>query len=88
MKLNLVGLDETGVKQSHGKPNLRLVCLIEGGGKLAVWGSPNSRKNIDTILKHGMPCSVDCTPIQPEQWAMSYGHTYWLPEDGGIAILA
>ena len=43
--LNLVGFDESGIKQSNG--NLRLVCLINRGGKLAIWGSGTTRRNLN-----------------------------------------
>ena len=38
-KLRLIGFDEGGV---CGKQNLRLVCNLESGGKLAIWGAPMS----------------------------------------------
>ena len=52
----LVDLDEGGVAGSPD--NLRLVCLLHGGGKLAIWGQAGSRNNIDIVLKAGIPCTV------------------------------
>jgi hypothetical protein len=65
----LIGFDEGGVRQGQGKLNLRLVCFIEGGGKLAVWGSVGSCGNIDTVQHAGMPCDVECDCLDPEAWA-------------------
>ena len=83
--LDLVDLDEGGVRQSKG--NLRLVCLINRGGKLAIWGSGTTRQNIDTVYRAGMPCTVECDCIPPESWALQYGHTLWVPEDRHLRIL-
>jgi hypothetical protein len=81
MRLKLVGLDEGGVRSSPEINNLRLVCLIDGGGKLAVWGSPDSRENIDKVQAAGIPCEVECDCITAAQWSITkYGHTYWVPE--------
>lgn len=85
----LIGLDESGVQQGRGNMNPRLVCLIEGGGKLAIWGSVGSRENIDTVQCAGMPCDVECDCISlPEQWAIRYGHTYWVPQRSKLRVLS
>jgi hypothetical protein len=83
----LIALDEGGVRQSRENDNLRLVCLIEGGGKLAVWGRDESRDNIDKVRSAGMPCAVECECIAPEQWAVKYGHTYWVPQGASLRVL-
>lgn len=88
MRFKLIGLDEGGVRQSEGNRNLRLVCLIEGGGKLAVWGSVGSRENIDRVKAAGMPCDVECDCIPPEPWAVKYGHTYCVPQGNNLRVLA
>jgi len=87
MTFKLIGFDEAGVRQSSEEENLRLVCLIEGGGKLAVWGSIGSCENIDNVLAAGMPCEVECDCILPKQWAMRYGHTNWVPQGNKLRVL-
>jgi hypothetical protein len=84
----LIGFDEGGVKKGGEKNNLRLVCLIEGGGKLAIWGSATSRVNIDLVQQAGMPCNVECDCIPPQEWAARYGHTDWVPEGKTLRVLA
>ena len=84
----LIGLDEGGVRQSQGKNTVRLVCLIEGGGKLAIWGSIGSVQNINTVQTAGMPCNVECDCIEPEAWAIRYGHAYWVPEANKLRVLS
>jgi hypothetical protein len=81
----LIGFDEGGVQ---GTPeNLRLVCVIKGGGKFAVWGQESARKNIDAILKVGLPCVVHCQPRPPRGFAASkFGHTHWLQEDTRLGV--
>ena len=32
------------------------MCQIASGGKLAIWGSLQTRANIDTVLASGVPC--------------------------------
>ena len=81
----LTGIDGGSVQENKG--NLRLVCLIEGGGKLAVWGSKATRKNIDTIQRTKMPCKVQCDCIPPKEWAIKYGHSFWVPEGNTPRVL-
>ena len=73
----LVGLDEGGVR---GAPDhRRLVCNIDGGGKLVIWSREGSRHNIDAVLRAGMPCSVECEWIPPRpDFEQKYGHTNWV----------
>ena len=59
---------------------------MEGGGKLAVWGNPRSRLNIDAVLLAGMPCDVECDVIPPQGWAITYGHSYWVPEGNTLIV--
>jgi len=82
----LIGLDEGGVRQSQGSENLRLVCRIEGGGKLAVWGSVGARENIDRVLSAGMPCEVVCEVIPPSEWAIQKGHSHWVPQGKSLRV--
>jgi hypothetical protein len=86
----LIGFDEAGVQQGLDDPNnLRLVCLIEGGGKLAIWGEEGSRENIDKVLTAGMPCEVECECRAPNRWGtQQYGHSYWVPQDRKLRVLS
>ena len=84
-KLRLIGLDEGGV---CGKQNLRLVCNLESDGKLAIWGSPDVRGNIDAVLEAGLPCTVECEWISPNpEMAEKFGHTYWVPQHYSLRIV-
>ena len=57
----LVGYDEGGSRQTEGAAGTkRLVCNIEGGGKLAIWGREGNTVNIDAVLGAGRPCVVRC----------------------------
>ena len=82
----LIGLDERGAQESMNAK--RLVCQIEGGGKLAIWGSEKSTENIDMVLKAGFPCAVHCQWREPSTWAIAeYGHTHWVPENAGLEVV-
>ena len=75
----LVGFDEGGEKEG-AEGAKRLVCNIEGGGKLAIWGRDRNRANLDAVLAAGLPCVVRCACVEPEAWAAKYGHTHWVPQ--------
>lgn len=85
-RFRLIAFDEGGV---NGAPdNLRLVCRVEGGGKLAIWGKTDSRRSIDAVLAAGVPCTVECewrepNPIQAER----FGHTHWVREDLDLKVV-
>ena len=83
----LVGLDEGGVR---GSPDhRRLVCNIDGGGKLVIWGQEGSRGNIDAVLRAGMPCSVECKWVLPTPaFAQRYKHTHWVPWNNELHIVS
>ena len=87
---HLVAFDEGGVKQNQENlEKLRLVCQIADGGKLAIWGSPQTRTNIDTVLGVGVPCLVRCDFTDPAPWgAQEYGHTHWVPTTWRLSIVA
>ena len=87
---HLVAFDEGGVKLNpENLEELRLVCQIKGGGKLAIWGSPQTRANIDTVLAEGVPCHVRCDYKNPKPWGKQlYGHTHWVPQGGRLSIVA
>lgn len=75
----LVGFDEDG-EMEGARGAKRLVCNIEGGGKLAIWGSEWNRANIDAVLAAGLPCIVRCACAEPQPWGEEYGHTHWVPQ--------
>jgi hypothetical protein len=83
----LTGFDEDGVRES-GEDNLRIVCLIHGGGKLVIWGSKGNQRNIATVQSAGMPCGVECECRTPSEWAIKKGHTYWVPENWRLRVTA
>ena len=90
----LIGFDEGGEKVGP-KGAHRLVCNIEGGGKIAIWGSKDSRRNIDLVLnaakKADLPkgdIRIECKYRPPEpSRAKRYGHTHWVPENCHLRIL-
>jgi len=84
----LVGLDEGRPQQSNDNDNVRLVCLIADGGKLAIWGKVRSTANIDAVRRAGMPCTVECECVSPEPWARKYGHTFWVPQGAALKVVA
>jgi hypothetical protein len=81
----LTAFDEGGVQ---GTPDhRRLVCLVASGGKLAIWGKDGARGNIDSVLRAGLPCRVDCEYRVPnETHAAKFGHRYWVREDSRLTI--
>jgi hypothetical protein len=87
-ELVLIGVDD----ESKDDPrHYRLVCAIEGGGKLAVWGRDGNMSNIakvrEWIDQFGFPLRVSCVWIEAESWAKKYGHTHWLAENDVIKRL-
>ena len=85
----IVGFDQGGERVSmKGTNNHRLVCHIKEGGKIAIWGKKDSRRNIETVLNAGIPCYVECeyhAALDP--WRTKYGHTYWVPQDSYLRVL-
>ena len=67
---------------------LRLVCRTDGGGKIAIWGSDDSRRNIDVVLVEGLPCTIECgyTESLPP-WARTYGHTQWVRQHSDLQVV-
>lgn len=85
-RFRLVGLDEGGVAGSPD--NRRLVCNIDSGGKLAIWGKDGARRNIDTVLRAGVPCTVECQWREPNPvHADKFGHTHWVREDLELKVV-
>ena len=82
----LIAFDEGEVR---GAPNrLRLVCNIEGGGKLAIWGKKGSRENINIVLNAGLPCEIVCKTQKPNLvQARKFGHTHWVSENSLLRVL-
>lgn len=85
-RIRLIAFDEpSGVQRTP--ECLRLVCLMDTGGKLAIWGSDENRRNIDLVLKKGMPCAVGCEYIGPSEWGLVDGHSHWVPEHRSLRIV-
>jgi hypothetical protein len=82
---SITGFDEDGVR---GNPdNLRLVCAAGSGGKVAVWGTHNSRRNIDAVLAAGPHCTFDAEWIDPpDDFERKFGHRYWVPEHADLIV--
>ena len=55
--------EQTGPMGDH-----RLVCNVEGGGKIVIWGSDHSRRNIETVLEADLPCKIECDYRLPKWW--------------------
>ena len=83
----LIGFDE-GEDKIGPRGDHRLVCNVEGGGKIAIWGSKHSRSNIQSVLKADLPCDIECEYRLPEKpWEKKYGHTHWVPEYCRLQVL-
>jgi len=83
----VVRYDEGGVRGQSD--NLRLVCVVSGGDKLALWGSARNSKNIDLVRQHGLPCKVRCQYRNPSPMHYEkFGHTHWVPEDYTVEIVS
>lgn len=83
----IVEFDEGGEQVGRPKGDHRLVCNIEGGGKIAIWGK-ESRSNIKAVLNAGIPCTVECDTIPPKKcFEQQYGHTHWVPEHHHLRVL-
>ena len=84
--VKLIAFDEGGV--AGPAEHRRLVCEIEGGGKVAVWGRDGSRHNIDAVLNAGTPCTIECNWRVPNpEHARKYEHTHWVMEDSPLRIV-
>ena len=83
---HIIGFDEGGVR---GTPdNQRLVCVLDGGAKLAIWGSEESCENIVKVARAGLPCTIECEYREPgEVQARKFGHTHWVREDFELKIV-
>lgn len=83
----LLGRDERDAPQETDRAQ-RLVCQIDNGGKLAIWGSEKNATNIHTVLNAGFPCTVHCQWRQPAPWAIEqFGHTHWVPEIASLKVV-
>jgi hypothetical protein len=86
----LMSFDEGGVQGPSA--NKRLVCVMEDGGKLAIWGEElphRNMRNIDSVLKAGVPCTVECNYRAPaEEMRLKYGHTHWVAQDDLLRIIS
>lgn len=82
----VVKFDEGGVR---GTPeNQRLVCVLDGGGKLAIWGSETDSRNVDLVAGLTPPFRIQCDfqpPGGPQ--ARTFGHTHWVKEGSFLQVL-
>jgi hypothetical protein len=62
----LTGRDEAWSRDQPG--NRRLVCFVEGGGKLAVMGTEDARENMKAVAEAGFPCAIACVRSEPKEW--------------------
>ncbi len=82
----LIAFDESGPQGASS--HRRLVCKIDGGGKLAIWGGEKSMDNINAVVRAGMPCSVACESIPPPQtFRQQYGHSHWVPQSARLRVV-
>ena len=81
----------TGVDPGSGDgapANRRLVCLLEGDGKFAIWGRDGNTKHIDMVQAAGFPCTISCDWREVPAWAHEkYGHPHWLEENAYMKVL-
>ena len=87
-EFTLTGLDEGYVRKSKTNNNLRLVCRTAEDGKLAIWGGPGDRRNIDAVLAAGLPCTVECETAPVDSRFEQYGHTAWVPQGAYLRVVA
>ncbi len=62
----LLGRDDEWSRDRPG--NRRLVCFVEGGGKLAIMGTEDERSNMRAVAAAGFPCRVACSVTEPKEW--------------------
>jgi hypothetical protein len=88
-RFRLISFDEGGVSGSPA--HRRLVCLAEGGGKIAIWGREiplNNMRNIQVVLAAGLPCTIQCDHQPPgQEEAEKFGHTHWVREDFSLRVV-
>ena len=84
--LTLMECDEGGTQLERG--NLRLACLIEGGGKVVFWGDMGNRRNIDNVLVAGFPCVIEADWRSPPETAKRFGVTHWVAQNAYVKVLS
>ncbi len=84
--LRLMECDERDTQLEHG--NLRLACLVYGGGKVVIWGDPGNRRNIDSVLGAGFPCIVEADWRSPTESAKRYGVTHWVAQNAYLKVFS
>lgn len=85
----LIAFDEQPHVRAGPTGQLRLVCRLKGGGKIAIWGSEGSRRNIDAVRAAGLPCIVECgyTERLPRWAREEYGHTQWVDQHSDLHVV-
>ncbi len=88
-KFTLIAFDEDDPHVRKGPTGkLRLVCRTRQGGKIAIWGSDDSRRNIDAVRTAGLPCTIECEYTESlPRWALDYGHTQWVSQDSHLQVV-
>jgi hypothetical protein len=64
-RFTLVGI-ESDTDTARPYP-ARVVCSIDQGGRLIVWGHPELMQNVQTIRRATFPCTVLCLSTPPPQ---------------------
>jgi len=85
-QFRLMEFDEGGVQETP--KSLRLVCCFAPNGKVAIWGSKRNHVNIDAVKNRGLPCTIECDCIEPQDWAKDMGHDFWVPEGNSLRVMA
>lgn len=62
----LIGRDDEWSRDRPG--NRRLICQIEGGGRLAIMGTEDDLENMHKVAEAGFPCVVACVRSEPKEW--------------------
>ena len=46
---------------------IRMICAIEGGHQLVVWGHPQEEHNVEVLREATFPCTILCVATTPPQ---------------------
>lgn len=77
---SFVDVDEGGSGKGVTVPR-GWCATLRVAGRSRSGARKGNRTNIEAVLAAGLPCVVRCACVDPEAWAMKYGHTHWVPED-------
>jgi hypothetical protein len=86
-ELRLIGRDEQWSSDRPG--NRRLICHIDGGGKLAIMGTEADRGNIEAVNAVGFPCTVVALTSEPKEWQQRRrGYTHVVHANDLLRVIA